>query len=354
MRYIKFGVLAGVASIFLASLAVALPQSTATSTEAAADFASSARARANYYRAMAKLPPIVDDSAMSAGAYEHARYLVKNGIGGGDIVLEKQQLRFEIPQDAFRFEVKGKPFYTDEGASAGRHSVIVTAREISLSGAEFVDRLMTMPFSGLIAMVPQFSTAGLGVYCEPGDCAIVIMYRFRLEKSVRLALYDGPASDRLWNPGLGLIPEETGRLKSAVEFPPDGATVALQSYRGPDFPDPLPSCPGYKAPTGSAISIQLGEGYGADGSVEVSSHLVSRDDAEIETCLITAASYQGRNDDETEGGKLELKLIGAAIIIPREPLAPGHYKVALKEAGKLYEWGFTIAAPASPAQAAIR
>src|SRR5260370_39888142 len=303
---------------------------------------------------MAKLLAIVDDSVMSAGAYDHARYLVNNGIGGGDIVLEKQQLRFEIPQDAFRFEVKGKPFYTDEGASAGRHAVIVTAREISLSGAAFVDRLMTMPFSGLIAMVPQFSTAGLGTYCEPGDCAIVIMYRFRLEKSVRVGSYDGPASDRLWNPGLGLSREETGRLKSAVEFPPDGATVALQSYRGPDYPDPSPSCPGYKAPTGSAISIQLGEGYGPDGSLEVSSHFVSRDGVEIETCLITAASYNGRNADETEIGKQGLARIGAAIILPREPLAPGHYKVALKEAGKLYEWSFTVATPASPADSATR
>jgi hypothetical protein len=354
MRYLKFGVFAGIASLFFASVTLAQTQSSPSSSGALADFASSARTRLNYYRALAKLPPIVDDSVMSAGAYEHARYLVKNGIGGGDIVLEKRDLRFETPQDAFRFEVKGKPFYSEEGASAGRHSVIVTAPAINLSGAEFVDRLMTMPFSGPIAMVPQFSTAGLGAYCDPGDCAIVIMYRFRLEKSVRIALYDGPASDRFWNPGLGLIPEETGRLRLPVEFPPDGATVALQSYRGPDYPDPLPSCPGYKAPTGSAISIQLGEGYGPDGSLEVSSHLVSRDDAEIETCLITAASYQGRNDEETEGGKLELKLIGAAIIIPREPLAPGHYKVALKEAGKLYEWGFTVAAPASPAQAAIR
>src|SRR5260370_17805813 len=110
---------------------------------------------------------------MSAGAYDHARYLVNNGIGGGDIVLEKQQLRFEIPQDAFRFEVKGKPFYTDEGASAGRHAVIVTAREISLSGAAFVDRLMTLPFSGLIAMVPQFSPPARRPSSKPSNCAIV-------------------------------------------------------------------------------------------------------------------------------------------------------------------------------------
>jgi len=354
MRYFKFAVLLGAATIFFAGKAGAQQPAIATPPGVPPDFAASANARVNYYRAMAKLPPIVEGGAISAGAFNHARYLVKNGIAGGDIVLDKGQLQLKTPQDVFRWEVKGKPFYTDEGASAGRNAVVLTARKIDLSGAEFVDRLMTMPFSGLAAMVPQFSIAGLGAYCDPGQCAIVIPSRFALDKSVRIALYDGPASDRLWNPSLGLIPMETGRLRSPIEFPPDGATVNLQSYAGDDYPDPLPSCPGYKSPTGAPISVQLGQGYGPDGSLEVSSDFVSRDGVEIETCLITAASYVGRNTDQTEFGKAGLARIGAALIPPREPLAPGHYKVALKEAGKLYEWGFTVVAPAGPAQSADR
>jgi hypothetical protein len=325
-----------------------------TSSGAPADFAASANARLNSYRAMEKLPPVVDDSAISTAAYNHARYLVKNGIGGGDVVLAKQQLSIRIPTDAARIEIKGRPFYTDDGAAAGMNAVILTAPEIDLSGMEFVDQVMTMPFSGLIPMVPQFAMVGLGAYCESGQCAIVIPARLGLEKADRIALYDSPASDRLWNPGLGRIPAETGRLKSPVEFPPDGAVVDLPSYRGHDYPDPLPSCPDYKAPTGAPISIQLGEGYGPDGSLDVSSHLVSRDGAEIETCLVTAASYNGHDSQETEIGKTGLKQIGAAIILPREPLAPGHYKVALKEAGTLYEWSFTVAAPANPATSAVR
>jgi len=39
-------------------------------------------------------------------------------------------------------------------------------------------------------MVPQFSIVGLGAYCDPGQCAIVIPGRFALEKSMRIALYD--------------------------------------------------------------------------------------------------------------------------------------------------------------------
>jgi hypothetical protein len=318
------------------------------------DFASSALARVNYYRAMAKLPPIVDDGAISAGALNHARYLVENGIAGGDIVLDNGRLRFQTPQDAFRWEVKGKPYYTDQGASAGRDAVVLSASTINLTGTEFIDRLMTMPFSGLIPMVPQFSIAGLGAWCDHAHCAIVIPYRFALEKSLRIALYDGPASDRSWNPRLGLIPTETGRLRSPVEFPPDGATVTLQSFDGDDIPDPLTSCPGYKAPTGAPVSIQLGQGYGPDGSLEVSSHSVTRDGIAVETCLITSASYVGPNRDQTAIGKAGLASIGAAVIIPREPLAAGHYAVGLTEAGKLYRWSFNVAAQLNPAQSAAR
>ena len=354
MRYFKFAALTGAGAIFVATLAVAQLASAPTTSGVPSDFAASANARVNYYRALAKLPPLVDDSGLSVGANNHARYLVENGILGGDIVLAKQQLRIQVPQDAVKFERKGKPSFSDEGAAAGMNSVILSARTIDLGGAEFVDRIMTMPFSGLIPMVPQFVRVGLGAYCDPGQCAIVIPGHFGLEKSVRLALYDGPASDRLWNPRLGLIPAETGRLRSPVEFPPDGATIVLQSYPGRDYPDPLPACAGYKIPTGAPISIQLGEGYGPDGSLEVSSRSVSRDGVEIETCLITAASYNGHNTDETEIGKSGLERIGAAIILPREPLAPGRYKVALKEADKVYDWSFTVATPANATQAVTR
>jgi len=127
MRYFKFEVLAAAATILVAVQAIA--QQTATS-RVPADFASSANARVNYYRAMAKLPPIVDDSAISSAALNHARYLVKNGIGGGDMVLEKGQLRFQAPQDAFRWEDKGRPGYTDDGAAAGRNAAVIAAREI--------------------------------------------------------------------------------------------------------------------------------------------------------------------------------------------------------------------------------
>ena len=307
-----------------------------------ANFAASGISRANYYRAMAKIPSLVEDARMSAGAFNHARYLVKHGIADGDVVLSKGHIRVQIPQDASKWEDKGRSFYSDEGAAAGRYAIVITARQIDLSAGEFVDRIMEMPFSGLMPMVPQFSRLGVGAYCEPGQCAIVIPFRYALEKPTRIALYDGPESDRLWNPGLGPIPAERGRLRTPVEFPPDGSVVDLQSYPGGDLPDPLTACPGFSAPTGIPVTLQLGEGYGVDGSLQVSEHSLSRDGVELDNCAITAASYRGPNDTQTEIGKTGLERTGAAIMLPRQPLSPGHYKVALTEDSKRYEWSFTV------------
>src|ERR1700731_3435407 len=107
MRYFKVGFLPLLAALTLAIPAGAQQPETAASPGVPPDFAASANARANYYRAMAKLPPIVDDPTISAGALNHARYLVKNGIAGGDIMLGKQNILFQMPQDSFRWEVKG-------------------------------------------------------------------------------------------------------------------------------------------------------------------------------------------------------------------------------------------------------
>ena len=98
-------ILAAVAILLLGSPRGAIAQQTAT-PGVPPDFAASANARVNYYRAMAKLPPIVDDSAISAGALNHARYLVKNGIAGGDMVLDKQTTPFS--NAARRFPMGGQ------------------------------------------------------------------------------------------------------------------------------------------------------------------------------------------------------------------------------------------------------
>ena len=155
-------------------------------------------------------------TALSAPARSnHARYLVKNGIAGGDIVLEKGQLRFH--DSAGRLPLGGqRTARLHRQWRVGRQErVVLSTPEIDLSGADFVDLLMTMPFSGLIPMVPQFSVVGLGAYCDSGLCAIVIRIVSRWRNPCASRSTTDPRATESGIPSLGLIPIETGRLRIA-------------------------------------------------------------------------------------------------------------------------------------------
>ena len=88
--------------------------STAPSTATAASAEPEWLARVNYYRAMAKLPPIVEDPALSKGDRAHTMYIVKNYhdaiAGGGGLGAE---MHTEDP---------GKPNFTPEGLEAAKSS----------------------------------------------------------------------------------------------------------------------------------------------------------------------------------------------------------------------------------------
>lgn len=334
-----------------ASAQTAGPSSDAANSQFFAQFAATGLEHVNAWRALAKIPPIVNDPALGAAAFNHARYLVKNGIADGDMILKDRRITVKIPPDASRWEKQGKPYFSDEGAAVAGNAAVLSATKIDLTGPEFVDQLMTMPFSGVLPMVPQLTRLGFGGYCEPGQCAIVLSVRYQLDKPTRIALYDGPPSDQLWNERLGPVPGEAARLRTPVAFPPDGATVALGAFQGGDTPAALSSCADFKAPTGLPISIQFGQGLGPDGSVEISERSLSHNGADLDTCLITSETYHGPDQQQTDIGKAALSNAGAAIILPRRPLEPGLYKVSVTENSGPHEWSFSVA-PASKAPAA--
>lgn len=347
-RFCAWRVISAVATVVSLVSASASAQTPRRASDAAnsqffAQFAATGLERVNAWRALAKIPPIINDPTLSAAAYNHARYLVKNGIADGDMILKDHRIAVKIPPDASHWEKKGKPYFSEEGAAAAVNAAVLSATKIDMTGPEFVDQLMTLPFSGVFPMVPQFTRVGIGGYCEPGQCAMVFSVRYQLEKTMRIALYDGPPSDQLWNERLGPVPGEAARLRIPAAFPPDGATVALGAYNGGDMPDALSSCADYASPTGIPISIQFGQGSGPDGDVEISEHSLSHNGAELDTCLITSATYRGPDKKQTDIGKQGLWNGGVAIILPRRPLEPGRYKVSVTENSARHEWSFTVA-----------
>ena len=345
-----------VAAVAIAAALLSAPARAADSDGGVADFVASGHARSNYYRAIAKLPQFELDPGLSNGAALHAHYLVANGITGGSLILKGKQVWTNPPPKQPKAEEdeegpplppwltedKDKPFYTNAGASAAYYATVLSATKLDINGADFIDQMVALPITGLVGVLsPQLVRIGIGGYCSATQCAIVISPRVGLEKARFLELYEGEQHDRMWNANEGPLPFAVEHLKSPVEFPPDGSTVKLSGYDGTDWPDAIKACPDYVAPTGFGISLQLGQGNGPNGSVEVTDNSLSFNGTEIESCVVTAKSFSG--DDQTNAtARRILTRWGAALLIPRQPLKPGRYQVSITADAKPYSWSFTV------------
>ena len=289
--------------------------------------------RVNYYRAMAKLPPIVEDPALSKGDLAHATYLVKNF---GDKIEHGGSIGAEM-----HTEDPTKPGFTPLGLEAGKSSVVdvyytsgnaaAGARNSSDPDEWAADRApgspewsidgwMSIPFHRAPILNPRLERAGFGIFCESGVC------------SAGLNLPDGSQHH---------MPR--GTMTTPIEFPPDGSTITMRSFAN-EWPDPLTSCPGYEPPSGLAITLQLG----ADMDTHLSGYSLKRVNTDgssvaLDVCGFDSISYSNPDGYSQQLGRGVMKNDGIVVLIPRSPLAKGaKYAVSMTANDKKYDWTFAI------------
>ena len=282
--------------------------------------------RVNYYRAMVKLPPIVEDPALSKGDLAHAMYIVKNYHDR----IEQRGLGAEM-----HTEDPGSPGFTPDGLEAAKSSDmdVWSMRGVSTdasaasdpdrwgSPAWSIDGWMSLPFHRMPILNPRLTSAGFGLYCESGACAA----------------------------GLNLLKGSQGKMRAGaaesgpIEFPPDGATVAIRSF-GNEWPDPRASCSGYEPPSGLAITLQLGLWMDTHlGEYSVAQVNADGSRTAVEACGFDSTSYSNPDAYSQELGHNVLKSNGTVVVIPRAPLAKGaKYAVSMNANGKQYNWTFSI------------
>ncbi|MGO9450296.1 MAG: hypothetical protein ACLQDV_04480 [Candidatus Binataceae bacterium] len=301
-------------------------------------------ARANYYRAMVGLPPLVYLPSGDAGDFKHARYVVKNGIRDVDFndtagVFTATGLRLGASH-----EVAGNPWFSVDGAVIAYNSWTVAASKVPDNFAPMVDDAMASPFSALVILNPQASSISYGQFCEAGRCAATISGKQGIDLSVYEQLYESGADVRQWNRAMGPLPFTTGRLRKAIEYPSLNFPVPRTTFDGSSWPSALSACPGLTPPLGQPIILQLGKGDNSDGVVAPDVHLIVEGGAEVAHCMIDSANY--RNDDakQLQWGRNILYSFGAVVLIPAHPLETGHqYSVLMKVDGTEYSWQFTLA-----------
>ena len=288
-------------------------------------------ARINYYRAMAGLEPVSRDSKMSEGDVKHARYMVKNFVGRTDLGIDMHH------------EDKSNQWYTAEGSIAGLTSDVIPPGGIELTDKQAIDLWVSGPFHRLPILNPSLKEAGYGSYNEDGESAMAMQLREPSALEHSTAFKPAPRS-YIMPANRGDEDQSNDVAQRAVEFPPANATVSLAAFDSGEWPNPLASCPGYKAPTGIPITLQLGKLHD-DGSVapKIEAAKLTSNQQPLESCAFDASTYRGDDDIQTQTGRAVLENFGAVVLIPRARLHTGaSYEVSIVADGKSYQWTFQV------------
>ena len=256
--------------------------------------------RLNFYRATAQLPPVAEDAALSGAVKRHARYMVVNGV------VKHSEDRRDWSATA-------------EGAAAAAVSNLAGSSRATETDVWAVDTWMQAPFHALGMLDPALRTVGFGIERAPG--------RGKVQTAAGLDVIRGrsasPARDAVY----------------PVVWPANGATVPIAAHTG-ESPSPLASCPGFEAPAGLPLIVQLGSGGTVPHVVET---WVLEGKQALEHCAFDERTYRNRDAAQQELGRRILASRNAIVLVPRAPLRPGAtYRAVIEVNGRLIDWTFAI------------
>jgi hypothetical protein len=258
----------------------------------------------NYYRASAHLPAVAENASWSNGAVNHAIYMVRNDVWANT-------------------ENTATPWYSPAGATEAANSNLMLSDNVSTTDQQALDFWMSKPFHALGMIDPAWHTTGFGSYRQ--DAGQFDPYKMGAVLDVRQ--------------GLGAVP---GSVAFPIKWPEHNTTVYLTSYDGNEQPDPLKSCPGYSAPSGLPILVQVGTG---GSTVTVGAHTIRQGNTSLPHCAFTSTTYTNSVDPGLQTlGRQILAASDAVVLIPEQPLGHGlSYTVAITVNGQALSWTFRVA-----------
>ncbi len=233
-----------------------------------------------------------NNQTWSEGSFAHSRYMVKNNIVTHD----------EDPTN---------PFYTPEGYAAGKNSNVAAYTAANATDEQLLNQWLTGPFHLVGIIDPRLTQTGYGAYREGNVTAATlnVISDLKLTKPRPAVAYP-------------------------VRYPGEGKVYPLASYNGGELPDPLAPCPGYVAPTGAPIVLQL------PTTPSVTAFSLTRNGQGIEACLYDETSYRNPDANGQADGRAVLAARHAIVMMPREPLTAATYRVSITSGGQTYAWSF--------------
>jgi uncharacterized protein YkwD len=249
----------------------------------------------NWLRGLSGLPSVTENTIWSDGCWKHSRYMVKNDVIGHS-------------------EDSNNEWYTEEGDQAARSGNVAVTSRTNYTYQNAIDMWMTGPFHAIGIIDPKLNQSAFGLYTEA------------------VGRWQGGATLDV-NRGRGSMPDG---VTFPILFPGNGTEMPYTRYTGNESPDPLTSCPGYTAPSGPPIMMQLSD------TPDVTAYSINRDGQPLEACVFDETSYVNSNSSYQSLGRSALRMRHAVVLMPREPLTAGTYFVSITSNGTAHTWSFTI------------
>jgi hypothetical protein len=255
----------------------------------------------NAYRALANLPAVTEDPALSQADRNLAEYEARN----------LSQLTHSLPPN-------------NPNSIAAQNSNLAGSTDPNYSDAQAIQAWMNGVFHGIGLIDPRLKTVGFGSYRTTESTPYFKMVA---------------ALNNLQGLDFNATPQYP------IMWPANGKTTSLTTYDRGEAPDARSQC-GYVQPAGQPIFLLLGQGN-VTGSVTNSLKL---NGTPVPICEMDGTNYTANPSQSAWQGiaRSILDTRGAVVLLPRDPLANGTYTVEITVNGKPYNWSFTVGTATAP------
>jgi hypothetical protein len=290
--------------------------------------------RINYYRMLAHVPAVLEDTNLSAGDLAAASYVVRVGpplTHNEDPLTPYYEDTNTIPiTPTTQYP---NPYYSVAGQTAAEQSDLFAYPYPLPPQGQSVDGWMSGAFHGPNMLDPRLQTVGFNTFQDLNSTS-----GFRAAAALNI---EG-----------GLDQNATG---FPVYWPGSDSTVSLTTYDVNEEPDARTSCAGYANTTpGLPISLQLGPGNvatpGNPAVTGVSQYsLTLNNSIGIPCCEIDETNYTNQSYPSWQSwGRNVLQGQGTVVLLPQQPLATGSYTASITVNRQIYSWSFTIGTAVVP------
>jgi hypothetical protein len=252
----------------------------------------------NAFRALGNLPPVTENTQLSAAATAMCQYEVMN-----------------LSQLSHLVDQPNTPYST-----AAQNSNLYSSADPNTLDSAAIAAWASSVFHAIGIISAALQTVGYGVYrntgaSRPMNMVAAIMIPSNWSDS------NPPAYPFMW--------------------PADTKTIVQTTYSG-DIPDARSTC-GYTGPAGQPIFLQVAQPV----TGQVTSSLLLNG-APIPFCEIDGNNYTNPDPTYQLIGRGVLSSYNAVVLLPRDPLVPGTYTAAITVNGLLYPWTFYVQSPDAP------